>query len=74
MCARVTKDGKPLELIKLGSKANLTLGRKSDLCDEVLEHRTISRRHAVIMHRGDGKGIAKAYSKVSNRMDSGEGE
>jgi len=61
---RVTKDGKALESVRIGTKANLTLGRKSELCDVVLEHHTISRRHAVIMHRGDGKGCTDILGKV----------
>jgi pSer/pThr/pTyr-binding forkhead associated (FHA) protein len=63
---RVAKDGKALESIGIGTKANLTLGRKSELCDVVLEHHTISRRHAVIMHRGDGNGSACVFRKILN--------
>ena len=46
-------DGQAHKLIKL-TKANTVLGRKSDLCTVVIDHHTVSRRHAVVMHRGDG--------------------
>lgn len=50
---RVSKDGSQLEPIKLDRK-NILFGRKSDLCDITLDHHTISRRHAVTLHRNDG--------------------
>ena len=43
----VVKDGVTLDPVRLGS-ANLSFGRKSDV---LLEHSSISRRHAIILHR-----------------------
>lgn len=49
---RVVKNGSEIDKIKLG-KANLVFGRKPDMCDIVLDHPTISRRHAAILHKGE---------------------
>ena len=48
-CFRVRKEGLDLPAVKLTS--NVSFGRKSDLVEVVLEHSSISRRHAVILHR-----------------------
>jgi len=47
---RVSDGGAAVKL----SKANTVLGRKSDLCTVTLDHHTISRRHAVVLHKADG--------------------
>ncbi|RLN96911.1 hypothetical protein BBJ28_00003373, partial [Nothophytophthora sp. Chile5] len=47
---RVEKDGAFVEEIAVGPKACYVLGRNEDACDVSLQHPSISRQHAAIVH------------------------
>jgi pSer/pThr/pTyr-binding forkhead associated (FHA) protein len=49
----VLKDGKEIESIEIGQQACYTLGRNEDLVDLCIQHPSISRRHAAIVHNKD---------------------
>lgn len=50
----VLKDGKIIEEVKLEEKEYFILGRQPDVVDILMEHPSISRRHAVLNFRDDG--------------------
>jgi len=49
------KSGVILEEKKLTEKAFFLIGRLVDLSDIVLEHPSISRKHAVLQHKNNGE-------------------
>lgn len=51
----VIKNGVPFEERDISYKPFILLGKYPDLCDIVLEHPTISRKHAVIQHKNNGE-------------------
>ncbi|TMW55968.1 hypothetical protein Poli38472_008616 [Pythium oligandrum] len=50
----VVKDGVVIEELPIGRQACYLLGRNEDVCDYPLDHPSISRQHAVIVHNRDG--------------------
>lgn len=51
---QVIKDGGKLGTILAGGRDVTVLGRNSKMSHEVLDHQSISRRHAALVHNGDG--------------------
>ncbi|KAL4502445.1 hypothetical protein ABPG72_012032 [Tetrahymena utriculariae] len=51
----VIKNGVPIEEKDISYKPFLLLGKYQDLCDFVLEHPTISRKHAIVQHKANGE-------------------
>lgn len=51
---QITKDGAILGEVLAGSRDVTVLGRNSNMSHEVLRHQSISRRHAALVHNGDG--------------------
>ena len=49
------KSGIILDEKKLNEKEFFLIGRQPDLSDIVLEHPSISRKHAVIQHKNNGE-------------------
>ena len=53
---QVSKDGEKLDPIKLGGPGtDVVLGRNSKMSDILLEHPSISRRHAAILREASGQ-------------------
>lgn len=50
----VMKNGMSLDNIPMTQKPFYILGKLKDACDIVLDHESISRRHAVIQFKQDG--------------------
>lgn len=50
----VVRNGVYLEERKINEKAFYLVGKLPDLCDIVLEHESISRKHAIIQHSRQG--------------------
>lgn len=51
---QIIKDGKAIGEVLAGGRDVTVLGRNSKMSHEVLEHHSISRRHAALVHNGDG--------------------
>jgi len=51
----VMKDGEKIDTMTLGEKASYVFGRNADVCDYVLDHASVSRKHAAIVHHTNGK-------------------
>lgn len=51
---KVIKERARVGLILAGGRDVTVLGRNSKMSHEVLEHHSISRRHAALVHNGDG--------------------
>jgi len=51
----IIKDGVPVDEKDISYKPFILLGKYPDLCDIVMEHPTISRKHAVIQHKNNGE-------------------
>lgn len=51
---QIIKDGARVGEVLAGSRDVTVLGRNSKMSHEVLEHQSISRRHAALVHNGDG--------------------
>lgn len=51
---RVEKDGAAMDELRVGRQACYVLGRNEDLCDFGLQHPSVSRQHAAIVHDRDG--------------------
>uniref|UniRef100_K3WI14 FHA domain-containing protein n=1 Tax=Globisporangium ultimum (strain ATCC 200006 / CBS 805.95 / DAOM BR144) TaxID=431595 RepID=K3WI14_GLOUD len=46
----VIKNGEVIEKVALGQQACIVLGRREDVCDYELQHPSISRQHAALIH------------------------
>lgn len=51
---QIIKEGKAVGEVLAGGRDVTVLGRNSKMSHEVLEHQSISRRHAALVHNGDG--------------------
>lgn len=51
---QITRDGERLGEVLAGGRDVTVLGRNSMMSHEVLMHPSISRRHAALVHNGDG--------------------
>lgn len=51
---QVIKDGGNVGTVLAGGRDVTVLGRNSKMSHEVLDHQSISRRHAALVHNGDG--------------------
>lgn len=51
---QITRDGARLGEVLAGGRDVTVLGRNSMMSHEVLQHPSISRRHAALVHNGDG--------------------
>lgn len=51
---QVYKDGALVGEVLAGGRDVTVLGRNSKMSHEVLDHQSISRRHAALVHNGDG--------------------
>lgn len=51
---QVIKDGKRAGEVLAGGRDVTVLGRNSKMSHEVLDHQSISRKHAALVHNGDG--------------------
>jgi len=49
----VIKEGTIIEEVNIGEKEFYLIGKLPDLCDIVLDHSSISRKHAIIQHKVD---------------------
>lgn len=83
---QIIKDGKAVGEVLAGGRDVTVLGRNSKMSHEVLEHQSISRRHAALVHNGDGDVFAadlgsthgtyvngcKIASKTAMRLGDGD--
>lgn len=83
---QIVKDRTRLGVVLAGSRDVTILGRNSTMSHEVLEHPSISRRHAALVHNGDGDVFAadlgsthgtyvngcKIPSNTASRLSSGD--
>jgi len=54
-CLEVSKNDEKIETLPLGKKRYYVFGRNPEVCDVVLDHESISRKHAAIVHHTSGK-------------------
>lgn len=83
---QIIKEGKAVGEVLAGGRDVTVLGRNSKMSHEVLEHQSISRRHAALVHNGDGDVFAadlgsthgtyvngcKIASKTATRLKDGD--
>ncbi|CBJ29493.1 conserved unknown protein [Ectocarpus siliculosus] len=83
---QIFKDGAALGEVLAGGRDVTVLGRNSKMCHERLDHESISRRHAALVHNGDGDVFAadlgsthgtyvngcKIASKTATRLGDGD--
>lgn len=83
---QIIKDGVRLGEVLAGGRDVTVLGRNSKMSHEVLDHQSISRRHAALVHNGDGDVFAadlgsthgtyvngfKIPAKTSTRLKDGD--
>ena len=83
---QIIKEGKAVGEVLAGDRDVTVLGRNSKMSHEVLEHQSISRRHAALVHNGDGDVFAadlgsthgtyvngcKIASKTATRLKDGD--
>jgi len=51
----VFKNDEKIDSVPLGAKKYTVFGRSEEVCDVVLDHTSISRKHAAIVHHNSGK-------------------
>ncbi|KAJ0402900.1 hypothetical protein ATCC90586_006022 [Pythium insidiosum] len=69
---QVTKDGKTIEEVAIGRQACYLLGRNEDVCDYGMQHPSISRQHAVIVHRRDGDVVVMDLGSAQGTFVNGD--
>ncbi|CAM9756059.1 unnamed protein product, partial [Choristocarpus tenellus] len=67
----VMKGGSRIDTMSLGSRDVTILGRNSRMAHEVLDHQTISRRHAAVVHDGLGGVFAVDLGSMHGTYVSG---
>ena len=61
--------GGVLERLKVGRRAVHSFGRNADVCVHALDHSSISRQHALIVHSSSGPQIVDLYSSQSTTVN-----
>jgi pSer/pThr/pTyr-binding forkhead associated (FHA) protein len=51
----VLKDGETVDELRVGRQACFVLGRNEDVCDFGMQHPSISRQHAAVVHDKEGR-------------------
>ena len=73
MLLDVSKDsdssGKVMERLKVGKRAVHSFGRNADMCTHPLDHSSISRQHALIVHSSSGPHIVDLYSSQGTTVN-----
>lgn len=59
----------PLERVKVGKRPVHSFGRNADVCTHPLDHSSISRQHALIVHTGSGPHIVDLYSSQGTTVN-----
>ena len=60
---------KVLERLKVGKRAVHSFGRNADICTHPLDHSSISRQHALIVHSSSGPHIVDLYSSQGTTVN-----
>ena len=60
---------KVLERLKVGRRAVHSFGRNADMCSHPLDHSSISRQHALIVHSSSGPHIVDLYSSQGTTVN-----
>ncbi|GLE08034.1 hypothetical protein PINS_up018930 [Pythium insidiosum] len=68
----VIKDGETIEEVAIGRQACYLLGRNEDVCDYSMQHPSISRQHAVIVHRREGDAVVMDLGSAQGTFVNGK--